>query len=73
MGAENRLNYTVIGSNVNFASRLCGSAKEDEVLISKDTLLSPFVQESVLVEDLGDVPFKGFEEKRQVFKVIGIK
>ena len=37
MGAENRLNYTVLGANVNVAARLCENAAPMELLISKAT------------------------------------
>ena len=50
MGAENRLNYTVIGSNVNFANRLCSAAGPMEILISKETLAETHVAENIEVE-----------------------
>lgn len=37
MGAENRLNYTVVGANVNLAARLCSAALPMQVLISEAT------------------------------------
>ncbi len=36
MGAENRLNYTAIGANVNLASRLCSLAKPMQIIISNN-------------------------------------
>jgi class 3 adenylate cyclase len=72
MGAQNRLNYTVIGSSVNRASRLCACAGPEEVLITKDTYLQPSVRENILVEDKGMMTLKGFDEKIQVFKVTGL-
>ncbi len=70
MGAQNRLNYTVIGSSVNLASRLCSSAGPEELLITEDTYNQPCVKHSVEVEDKGLMSFKGFDEKKQVFKVV---
>jgi class 3 adenylate cyclase len=73
MGAENRLNYTVIGSNVNLAARLCSAAKRMEILISKDTLEEPFVKEAIIYEEIPAMTFKGFDEPVQVFRVQGLK
>ena len=38
MGAQNRLDYTAIGSTVNLGSRLCQVAAPGQVLIPKDLL-----------------------------------
>lgn len=73
MGAENRLNYTVIGSNVNFAARLCSAAKELEILISKETLAEPHVAENIEVEELKSVELKGFEGTYSLYRVLGEK
>jgi len=69
MGAENRLNYTVIGSNVNLASRLCSAAKGMEVLISQGTLSEPGLKEAIQVEELPPFQLKGFEKQIIVYRV----
>jgi class 3 adenylate cyclase len=73
MGAKHRLNYTVIGSNVNMASRLCSSALESEVLITEATYLEEGVKERIEVEDKGKMTFKGFDEPVQVYRVLRLK
>lgn len=73
MGAENRLNYTVIGSNVNLASRVCSAAKRMEILITKDTLDEPFIKDKILYEALPSMTFKGFDKQIEIFRVTGIK
>lgn len=73
MGAENRLNYTVIGSNVNLAARLCSAAKRMEILITKDTLEEPFVKDRFIYEQMPPITFKGFDEPVDVYRVQGMK
>lgn len=73
MGAENRLNYTVIGSDVNLASRLCSAAAPMEILISQETLNEPHVQESILVEEYPNVQIKGFDSAFTLYRVKGAK
>lgn len=73
MGAENRLNYTVIGGNVNFANRLCSAAQPMEILISKETLSEPHVQESLIVEECPPIKVKGYDEAFIVYRVKGTK
>ncbi len=70
MGAENRLNYTVIGSNVNLAARLCSAAKRMEILISKDTLNEPFVKDSIQYDEISLNAFKGFDKPITVFRIL---
>ena len=56
MGAENRLDYTVIGSEVNLGARLCAAAAGGEILIRKE-----------LIEG-SDVPFNIAAVKKMSFK-----
>ena len=37
MGSKNRMDYSVIGDNVNIASRLCSFAQKQQILISEAT------------------------------------
>ncbi len=73
MGAENRLNYTVLGSNVNLSSRICEFAKPMQVLITDGTLKSPQVSETFDVQEVPGVELKGFTEALTVYEVKGYK
>ena len=70
MGSENRLNYTVLGANVNLASRLCSAAKASEILISQMTLNSKEVKETFETRSLDKMILKGFSEAIEVIEVI---
>ena len=73
MGAENRLNYTAIGSNVNQASRICSIAKPMQILISKETLQAPHVQEKFQVQKLDPILLKGIQIPIQLYEVLAYK
>lgn len=73
MGAANRLNYTVIGSNVNLTARMCAFAKPSEILISEGVAKNSLVKNNILIEELEPIEFKGFSQKVRIFKVLGIK
>lgn len=69
MGAENRLNYTVIGANVNLAARLCSAAKPMELLISEEVLREDGVSEAVHVKEEKEIELKGFSHPIKVFSI----
>jgi adenylate cyclase len=73
MGAEDRLNYTVLGANVNMAARLCEAANPSQLLISENTLKEPNVTESFYVNPLSPIMLKGFQKPIQVYEVTGFK
>jgi len=69
MGAENRLNYTVLGANVNLASRICSEAKGMQVLISENTLEDESVKGNIEVEKKEEMELKGFTKPKLVYVV----
>ncbi len=73
MGAEDRLNYTVLGANVNLAARLCQSAKPLQILISEATLKEPNVKESFYVQQLEPITLKGFDEPVNIYEIVGFR
>lgn len=73
MGAENRLNYTVLGANVNLAARLCDRAKPQQILISSATLDEEGVKQNIESKPLEPIELKGFTEPVAVFAVTNYK
>ena len=70
MGSESRMNYTMMGDNVNTAARLESSAKQYGIYIQiADSTYQP-VKDKVVVRDLDYVRVMGKNEPVKVFELI---
>ncbi|WP_341936542.1 adenylate/guanylate cyclase domain-containing protein [Marinimicrobium sp. C2-29] len=66
-GTSSHLDYTVLGTHVNLASRLESAAAPDEILISHETW--SLVKDSVMCRDKGEINVKGFSQPVKVYQV----
>jgi class 3 adenylate cyclase len=65
IGSKDRLDFTVIGSNVNLCSRLCSLAGPREILIGESTY--QMVRDLIAAERLDPLNVKGFSEAVPVY------
>jgi len=69
MGADDRQNYTVLGSHVNLAARLCALAPRGKIFLSEAVASAPQVREQFIVREVGKELVKGFSEPVLVYEV----
>lgn len=70
-GTENRLDYTLLGTDVNLASRLESAAEPGEILISHETY--SLVKDVIACEDKGQIRVKGYHQPVQVYSAVELR
>jgi len=67
LGTSRRMDYTVLGSEVNLAERLERQAPPEGILCSENTYTA--VKDEIRMESRGTIPVKGFSEPVRVYEV----
>ncbi|WP_299298043.1 adenylate/guanylate cyclase domain-containing protein [uncultured Tateyamaria sp.] len=67
MGAASRMDYTVLGSTVNLAARLCSKAEPGQVLIDAATREAGTDMDGVAIDELAAIPLKGYADPVPTF------
>lgn len=70
-GTSEHLDYTVLGTHVNLASRLETAAEPGEILMSYETW--SLVKDVIMCRDKGDVTVKGFSHPIKVYQVVDMR
>jgi adenylate cyclase len=69
-GSEDRMDYTIVGNEVNLAARLQSHAELGGILVAHET--SSLIKDTILTEEQEPVSVKGFAHPVRVYKVVGI-
>ncbi|RRJ84570.1 adenylate/guanylate cyclase domain-containing protein [Aestuariirhabdus litorea] len=70
-GAASRMDYTIIGKEVNLASRLESNAEPGQILISYETY--SMIKDVIMCRDKGALEVKGFSRPVPTFQVVDFR
>jgi adenylate cyclase len=70
-GADTRMDYTIIGRDVNLASRLENAAESGEILISHETY--SLIKDVIMCRDKGQITVRGFTRPVQIYQVVDFR
>jgi adenylate cyclase len=68
VGYDQRIDYTVIGSVPNLASRLCDEARAGQILVSRRVFAA--VEAEIPTSSLGERALKGFQRPVPVYEIL---
>lgn len=69
MGAMERMDYTVIGPEVNLCARLCSAAGSGDILIRKDLVTEFSLDKKFSFTDSASLELKGFSQQIDISKI----
>lgn len=70
-GTSHYMDYTVLGTHVNLASRLESAAQPGEILVSHETW--SLVKDVIMCRDKGEITAKGFSHPIKVYQVVDFR
>lgn len=68
-GSQDRMDYTIIGNEVNLAARLQSVAEPGSIILAHET--NALVQDLVLTEEQPPITVKGFVKPINTYKIVG--
>ena len=71
IGFDRRYDYGVVGTVVNLAARLCGRANDGQILLTQRARRA--MDERAVIENLGELMFKGLREPVQVYSLLALE